>query len=564
MEAEAYIREKGWHYKRTSGDNLNIQACPLCGDTGWHFYIHRDKGAWDCKKCGESGNLWQLKRHLGDLPVRPVGDYFTSKKESPRANVDIEALHKALLADQGAMQYLRETRGFSDRVISHFRLGLEVEPSGKKWLAIPITRKGKLVNIKYRSLPPSEKAFRRLPGCPSALFNGDALGEFDEVIITESETDAIALWDRGFQNVVSSTLGAGSIDTSWIADLKLLKRIFIAYNQDEQGQKGARELAARLGRERCLNMVLPVKDVNEFFLNPSLGGRETFKILLQEAKPFQLDNVITLHQALSLLKEGTEKGQADMGLPYPWPKVERIAGRMAPGDLIVVSATPKTGKTTFCLNIADNLADQGIPVLFYCLEMRPERIVRKLVSKWTGKSIERVAEADISFVLERWASNPLYLGYNYKTIGLDLVLETIRDAYKLYGIKLAVFDHLHFLCRDIRNTSQQISLAVQGFKLLAEELEIPIILVAQPRKLGSDSIMTLEDLRDSSLIGADADTVIFLYREKATSGKGEELEAAFKPETLVRVEASRYKPGGETLLYFDGAKNRFGEIDGKK
>ena len=95
-------------------------------------------------------------------------------------------------------------------------------------------------------------------------------------------------------------------------------------------------------------------------------------------------------------------------------------------------------------------------------------------------------------------------------------------------------------------------------RLLAEELEIPIILIAQPRKIERNGIMGIEDLKDSASIGADADQVIILYREKTKAHEGGQ---SFKPETLVRVDASRYHPGGETILVFDGSTGCFAEME---
>jgi len=93
---------------------------------------------------------------------------------------------------------------------------------------------------------------------------------------------------------------------------------------------------------------------------------------------------------------------------------------------------------------------------------------------------------------------------------------------------------------------------------LAEELEIPVILVAQPKRIGRDDVMGIDDLKDSSSIGADADQVIVLWRKKTQQNN--DSISSFEPETLVRVDASRYMPGGETLLNFDGARSTFSEI----
>jgi len=158
---------------------------------------------------------------------------------------------------------------------------------------------------------------------------------------------------------------------------------------------------------------------------------------------------------------------------------------------------------------------------------------------------------------------PLFLGYWYQQPALSGILETLKAAIQRYGLKLVVFDHLHFLCRSITNQTQEVSLAVQAFKFLAEEMEVPIILLAQPRKINPDAIMTAMDLKDSISIFSDCDHLIILHRKRRTSGgKVEEgmetQDQAFEPITLVRVEASRYGPGGEALLYFHGEYSYFG------
>ena len=155
---------------------------------------------------------------------------------------------------------------------------------------------------------------------------------------------------------------------------------------------------------------------------------------------------------------------------------------------------------------------------------------------------------------------PFYQGYCYQKPNLDGIMETLKAAIRRYGLKLICFDHLHFLCRSINNQVQEIGLAVQAFKFLAEELEIPIILIAQPRKIQADSIMTAMDLKDSSSIFSDCDHLIILHRaRKASNGReGTALQTeAYDPVTMVRIEASRYNSGGECLLYYHGEYSRF-------
>ena len=74
------------------------------------------------------------------------------------------------------------------------------------------------------------------------------------------------------------------------------------------------------------------------------------------------------------------------------------------------------------------------------------------------------------------------------------------------------------------------------------------------------------DLKDSASIGADADQIIILHRKIIKSDKDkvivyEELDITLEPETLIRIEASRYHPGGDTMLYFEGEKSKFRRLD---
>ena len=62
----SYAGTKNWEC-RHRGTQLNVRICPLCGDSHWHFYMNKESGQWDCKKCQESGSLFQLKKTLGDI-----------------------------------------------------------------------------------------------------------------------------------------------------------------------------------------------------------------------------------------------------------------------------------------------------------------------------------------------------------------------------------------------------------------------------------------------------------------------------------------------------------------
>ena len=385
----------------------------------------------------------------------------------------------------------------------------------------------------------------------------------------------MTLWQEGIRNAVGVTAGAGAFLPGWVDRLRAVKKLYLCYDPDEPGQKGAREVARRLGYNRCFNVVLPDgQDVNDFLQTHDIFD---FQNISNEARQFDVSGIISIEQGFEKFRAEVSRPEQATGLMTPWPSVnKRIRTGFQPGELIVLSAPPKIGKSTWALQVATHSALQGTPSLFFCLEMRPMKITRKIIQCHT--KVEELGPIEIQHSEYDFSEKPLYLGYCYQKPDLNGIIETIRASVQRYGLKLVVFDHLHMLCRSITNQTQEIGLAVQAFKFLAEEMEVPIILIAQPRKIQPDAIMTAMDLKDSISIFSDCDHLIILHRKRKVSKESvgqksvgqkveEEMEIqdqAFEPVTLVRVEASRYNSGGEALLYFHGDYSRFDEITARE
>jgi 5S rRNA maturation endonuclease (ribonuclease M5) len=563
-----YIRAKGFEHKQRSGQ-IVLKNCPFCHDEKWHFYIGTAAaGPWYCHKCNEKGNLWSLMKKMGDIQqsIQPAFKTPDYKRLAPNK---ADTHHQALLKSPETVEYLLG-RGINRDSIDKFKLGL-YQNNGTKWLTIPHYRGKDLANIKFRSLPPAEKTFKRIPGCKSILFNFDPLNGQQEAFICEGELDTIALVQEGIENAIGATTGSGSFDPEWIDHLKNLERIYIVYDADEAGQKGARSLAKRLGYNRCYNIELPAgQDINDFFSNDN--DIFDFQKLVQKAYKFDLPGVISTDAAIDLLQRERDQGNESPGLDTPWENVNGLTKGFHPGDFIILSAPPKTGKTTWALNISQTRAVHGDPILFYCLEMRPERLIKKVLQ--ARYKSENLSADQIQTAKQEFAGLPLYFAYSFKKLKLEDVLNLIRESIKRYDLKFVVFDNIHFLVRSVSNVNEELGQAVQGFKLLAEEMEIPIMAIAQPRKRdlgGRDEIMRAEDIKYSNAVHADCDQMIILHRKRVAS-KAKEIDGpvftvkneALDPVTLVRVEAHRYGAGGETLLYFHGEYSRFDPLDGRQ
>jgi KaiC/GvpD/RAD55 family RecA-like ATPase/5S rRNA maturation endonuclease (ribonuclease M5) len=570
--------QKGWDYSDSGVDQLQIRPCPLCNNSE-KFYINvsgeSKDGLWDCKKCGEAGNLFKLMEKFGDRIEGLQGslhEFATSGRPiEPLPNV--HEMHRRLMEDDEALDYLVADRGFKIAAIEKQKLGLE-ELNGKKWLSIPYSSNGVVVFVKFRSIPPVEKAFRSTAGREAPLYNEDVIKSgMEEVLFVEGECDAISVISSGEDNVVGVP-GANVQKATWISRLDAAdpKKIFILYDNDKVGQKAARAIAEKIGIEKCFNILLPEfttfdgkpgKDINEWMR----AGR-TLREAKDLARPFDVEGVTGIGDAIGELQDELEsKGNLKPVLDTPWPSLNAKFGGFEFGDVVGLIAEGKVGKTTMALNMADYACQKGFNVFFYCLEMPPKQLARKWISYATktpdsrGESkitVETIKTAKgIAFERLNNGFGDMLFGYT-RGKSSDHIFNTIRQAVRRYGVKFVVFDNLQFLVRSIDHSAQEMSVISKQFKELAMELGIIIFLIIQPNRVREGEIVAARNANGSSAIEKDVDAMIALHRNRVAKIKANDFvgfldaDDNFEPQMLVRVDLSRFASGGVCTLWVDG------------
>lgn len=574
MDAElsAYLAEKGWQWKESAGQIKLLSACPFCDKPG-HVFFDPDTTVWFCQRCSEKGNLLTLRRRLGDLEdkIRAAG-FYLGARDAPKKRDDekrppegtVERCRSALAKSDRAMSYLRDARGFTAETIDRFKLGAVVK-GDTTFVSIPHFESGQCVNVKFRSVPPAEKTFRRIAGCPTVLFNGDALRKLPRksarervVWLCEGETDVIALVQMlgGEPFVVGSTAGAGSFKEEWLALLEPATTILLAYDDDEAGELGADKAAATLGRWRCRRVRPSLHDWAEM-LAAGMGRAEVEKCY-RAAFDYETSGLGTINDFAGELR-GRVLGPQPKGTPTGWLSLDALLGGWRDGEFTVITGDTGSGKSTWTTGAAFYQLSQGVPVLLAPFEQKPWEVVSKLVSVEAERSVFDMTEDQLDEAVMRVSRLPLYILDKHGPTPLSEIRDAVFTSVHRYGVKFVIIDHLHyFLACDPGNERYAIDEAVRAIKLWSQELQIHILLVVHPAKLGRDAKgnvrkVELDDLKGSSEIKKECDNGVRVWKER------DEREECDKSEIAILKCRSNAGREGRVWFYFDVKSERYVE-----
>ena len=611
------ITSQGWSWKPATLPRITIETCCYCGKGGHHLCMEvygkddeerKRDGLHSCIRCGKSGNLTSLKNKLGVTLSGVEGrkDWGGTAKDV-EALPDVEACHDALMANEEALEYLTEGRGFSLDIIQKQKLGLKEkhffrETGSVSALVYPYLVGGNCVWAHYRSLPTmplSEnkvpKAFSSPSGWDSTLYNGEILlPGIQDLIMVEGEANCISALDHGITNIVGVP-GANFKKASWIDTLdKLgLDKIFICYDGDKVGQRAAQTLASRIGIEKCYKIVLPYfivtteqgvtrpgKDLNEWFTHG--GTAEDFEQLKQDATLFDVEGVTGSGDALQELYEDILGKGIQPKYITQWSGLNKYVG-FDDGDVIDILGCGKQGKSTFALNLLENMVNNyGDDGVFICLEMTRAKLARKWISHIAQVDDNNVGldEEDAEALKQKFlkaipevqamaANRPGELYFcspTYRT--MEDLYNLIRQVIRRYGVKWIVFDNIQRAADTTsqakgNNRTEHLSQISKVLSQIAKEYNVCMVRIIQPKKVEKGRMVSSSDVDGSSQIEKDCDTMITIHRQPQGELTSEDFEQqgfvdeaqSFGPEMFVGIPLSRYSSGGRTTLYFDGAKS---------
>jgi replicative DNA helicase len=297
----------------------------------------------------------------------------------------------------------------------------------------------------------------------------------------------------------------------------------------------------------------------------------------EQASDFRRINEI-LHDEVDRL-EKLSRGDIDLvGTASGFGDIDGLTGGFQPGNLIVIAARPAMGKSAWVANIAENVAvKQGLPVAFFSLEMSEVELAQRFIAcraRIAGDRLRKgkVSQRDWPKVLR--AANELEEAPLWFDDSSDLgILDLRAKARRLHaqsqsqgGLGLVIVDYLQLMRADDprANRVEQVGQMSRGLKILARELNVPVIAISQLSRAPEQRQPPrpqLSDLRESGQIEQDADLVAFLYREDAYGQRDPDYEPTGIAEVIIAKH--RNGPVGVKRLVFLDRFPKFADYSGQ-
>ncbi len=275
-----------------------------------------------------------------------------------------------------------------------------------------------------------------------------------------------------------------------------------------------------------------------------------------------------LVKSLDELEALYERGESITGVPTGFVDLDEQLSGLQNQALLIVGARPAMGKTSFALNIVSNAALHNVPVLYFSLEMGHSEITQRLLcgearvdaSRMRNGRLHETDWPKINQAISRLGEAPIFIDDNPQCSIMDIRAKARRLKASAGGLGLVVVDYIQLMSGRGGSESRQLEVSEisRGLKILARELDVPVIGLSQlSRNLEqrTDKRPVLADLRESGSLEQDADVVMFLYRDEVYNQESPERGVA-----EIIVAKHRNGPVGTTKLAFIDRYTRFANM----
>ncbi|QDZ15517.1 replicative DNA helicase [Humibacter ginsenosidimutans] len=287
----------------------------------------------------------------------------------------------------------------------------------------------------------------------------------------------------------------------------------------------------------------------------------------QEAEDYiPLTDAVTA--AIDEIEAAKHKDGSMTGVPTGFADLDELTNGLHPGQMVIVAARPALGKSTLALDFARAAAIKNdMPTIFFSLEMGRSEIAMRLLSAEASVPLQNMRKGTvdqrdwttIASTRGRINDAPLYID-DSPNMTLVEIRAKCRRLKQRVGLKMVVIDYLQLMTsgKRVESRQQEVSEFSRALKLLAKELQVPVVALSQLNRgpeQRSDKLPALSDLRESGSIEQDADVVILLHRESAY-----EKDNPRAGEADLIVAKHRNGPTRTVTVAFQGHFSRFADM----
>ena len=274
---------------------------------------------------------------------------------------------------------------------------------------------------------------------------------------------------------------------------------------------------------------------------------------------------VVLSEYYDRIDDLAKRDEEIFGVPTGFIDLDKLLSGLQPSDLLIIAGRPGQGKTGFLLSVAKNaaLTHKKHVAIFY-LEMSNEQVVQRLIAQETGIDSQRLRTGKLqenewplfTHAVEVMSDTHIFLDDTPAITPLQLRTKC-RRLHLEHHLDLIILDYLQLMGGDTRtdNRVQEVSYISRNLKVLARELNVPVLAAAQLSRAveqRSDKRPVLSDLRESGSLEQDADIVMFIYRP-------DQYEKDTVKQNVAEIIVSKHRNGpvGTVELVFRNALAKF-------
>ena len=306
------------------------------------------------------------------------------------------------------------------------------------------------------------------------------------------------------------------------------------------------------------------------------------KIVYDISKQTERSSLLGMNEGdiIGQVLEKFEKLQADpesfRGIPTGYKRLDKMTHGLQAGALIVLAARPGMGKTSLAMNLVEHAALRaGKTCAVFSLEMPRHEIVQRLICSYANVSMQRALDGALSqkewkklmLASDKLKTSNIYIDDSSRVTPAEILSKCRRLKTTAGGVDMIMIDYIQLMSSGdskmagAENRQQEIASITRDLKIMAKELEVPVIALSQLRRIQSKEPQ-LSDLRESGAIEQDADIVMFISRPEAIA-TAEEIESGKIVKGAAELILAKHRGGeqGRVSLKFIGECTKFVDVD---